>query len=66
MREVFAVTLRLRWPTCLALVDHDRGHVSDVATIGACRDADRLDLTRLGIAPRAELMSTEAGRWWQG
>jgi uncharacterized protein len=41
---------------------HDRGQVSDDATIGACWDADRLDLPRVGIAPARRFMSTSAGR----
>lgn len=47
---------------CAALRDHDRGRVSDDPTIGACWDADRLDLVRLGIQPRAELLSTDAAK----
>jgi uncharacterized protein len=31
-------------------------------TIGTCWDADRLDLGRVGVVPRAEFMSTAAGR----
>lgn len=31
-------------------------------TIGTCWDADRLDLDRVGVTPRAEFMSTEFGR----
>jgi uncharacterized protein len=46
----------------IACVLHDRGHVSDDATIGACWDADRLDLSRVGIAPMKRFMSTAAGR----
>jgi len=45
-----------------ALVDHDRGLTSDDLTIGACWDADRLTLGRVGVTPRAELLSTAAGR----
>ena len=37
---------------------HDRGEVSDDPTTGACWDADRLNLWRVGIAPRARLLST--------
>jgi hypothetical protein len=33
-------------------------------TIGCCWDADRLDLSRVGIEPDTELMSTDAGRRW--
>jgi len=45
-----------------ALVDHDRGLTSDDLTVGACWDADRLTLGRVGVTPRAELLSTAAGR----
>ncbi len=41
---------------------HDRGQVSADATIGACWDADRLDLPRVGIEPAKSLMSTAAGK----
>lgn len=41
---------------------HNKGVVSDSATVGACYDADRLELTRCGICPRPELMSTKIGR----
>jgi uncharacterized protein len=47
---------------CEACVDHDRGKVSDDATIGVCWDADRLDLPRVGIIPMPRLMSTPAGK----
>jgi uncharacterized protein len=47
---------------CMALIEHDRGLVSDDPTIGAAWDSDRLDLVRLGKQPRAELMSTDAGK----
>jgi uncharacterized protein len=30
--------------------------------VGACWDADRLDLGRVGIRPRADLLSTEIAR----
>lgn len=45
-----------------ACVFHDKGRVSDDATIGSCWDADRLDLPRVGITPTAKFMSTAAGR----
>src|SRR5262249_24487970 len=41
---------------------HERGRVSDDPTIGACWDADRLDLPRVGTQPMPELMSTEEGK----
>ncbi len=45
-----------------ALARHTTGFRSDDATIGACWDADRLDLDRVGIKPSAFFMSTETGR----
>jgi len=42
--------------------DHTRGHTSSDPTVGACWDADRLDLGRVGIIPARRYMSTEAGR----
>lgn len=45
-----------------ALVDHDRGLVSDDVTIGACWDSDRLTLPRLGITIDPELLSTAHAR----
>ena len=41
---------------------HTHGRLSDDPTVGTCWDADRLDLTRIGIAPKAEFMSTALGR----
>lgn len=41
---------------------HTHGKVTSDPTIGACWDADRLDLTRVGIIPNPDLMCTEAGR----
>ena len=38
------------------------GTVSTDPTVGACWDADRLDLPRVGVTPRPELFSTEAAR----
>ncbi len=45
-----------------ALVDHDRGGTSDDATIGACWDADRLTLPRVGIKVNPRMLSTAEGR----
>ena len=45
-----------------ALSEHPHGLTSDDPSVGCCWDADRLDLVRLGRQPRAELMSTEAGK----
>ena len=43
---------------CVALRDHDRGYVNDVPTIGACWDADRLDLPRVGVKVDPSFLST--------
>lgn len=45
-----------------ACVYHDKGKVSDNPTIGACWDADRLDLTRVNIIPDRSLLSTEVAK----
>ncbi|MCA9794566.1 MAG: hypothetical protein KC910_22315, partial [Candidatus Eremiobacteraeota bacterium] len=42
--------------------DHEKGRVSQDPTIGACWDADRLDLDRVGKAPDPDLMSTPTGK----
>jgi uncharacterized protein len=47
---------------CDALVDHDRGLVSDNPTTGVCWDADRLDLPRVGIEVDPRFLSTVAAR----
>ena len=41
---------------------HTHGDTSVDPTIGACWDADRLDLGRVGITPSPRFMSTELGR----
>jgi len=41
---------------------HTDGEHSDDPTIGACWDADRLDLGRVGIDPSPRFMSTAAGK----
>lgn len=38
--------------------EHTNGLVSDDPTVGACWDADRLDLPRVGITPNPDLFST--------
>ncbi len=45
-----------------ACAQHTDGQLSDDPTIGACWDADRLDLGRVGIVPSADFMSTGIGR----
>lgn len=47
---------------CYALRMHDDGFVAADPQIGACWDADRLDLPRVGIMPHPSGMSTEMGR----
>ncbi len=44
-----------------ALSLHVDGLVSDNSTIGACWDADRLHLWRIGVTPDPSLLSTAAG-----
>lgn len=41
---------------------HADGLTSDDPTVGCCWDADRLDLTRVGIRPSREFMSTPLGQ----
>jgi len=41
---------------------HHEGMISKDPTIGACWDADRLNLPRVGIRPVSRLMSTAEGR----
>ena len=41
---------------------HTDGHKTPDITIATCWDADRLDLTRLGIIPDPEKMSTAYGK----
>jgi uncharacterized protein len=45
-----------------ACAGHADGHVTDEPTVGACWDADRLDLWRLGRQPQPMLLSTAAAR----
>jgi uncharacterized protein len=45
-----------------AMIWHDKGKISGDPTIGACWDADRLDLPRVGIRPEAKYMSTAHGK----
>ena len=43
---------------CVAVARHSLGETTTDPTIGACWDADRLDLYRLGVFPRHDLLST--------
>lgn len=45
-----------------ACVYHNDGQVTDDPTIGVCWDSDRLDLSRVGIMPNPDLISTQAGK----
>ena len=47
---------------CHAMEHHTRGRVDGPLTVQVCWDADRLDLSRLGIRPRGELLCTEPAR----
>ena len=44
-----------------AVRDHTSGLTSPEPTIGTCWDADRLDISRVGITPSARYLSTAAG-----
>lgn len=46
----------------LACKFHNEGSVADNVTVGVCWDADRLDLTRVGIIPDRNLLSTQAAK----
>ena len=46
----------------VACAYHADGLVHDDPTIGTCWDADRLDLGRVGIRPRAGLLCTKAAK----
>jgi uncharacterized protein len=58
----------------VACARHELGEVTDDPTVGACWDADRLELARLHRRPLAHLLSTEAaldpgvqaGAWLRG
>ncbi len=45
-----------------ACAEHADGLISTDPTVGACWDADRLDLPRVGITPRPDLFSTALAR----
>ncbi len=45
-----------------AVHHHTTGRRSSDPTVGLCWDADRLNLWRIGIEPRAEFLSTAAAR----
>jgi len=45
-----------------ACTRHDKGYVAADPTTGACWDADRLNLWRVGITPNPDLLSTAVAR----
>lgn len=45
-----------------ACARHTDGETTDDPTIGVCWDADRLDLPRVGIRPKARMLSTAAAK----
>ncbi len=45
---------------------HASGRTTKCPTIGTCWDADRLDLTRVGVAPAKRFLSTDAAKAWVG
>jgi uncharacterized protein len=45
-----------------AIRDHEKGRTSRNPTIGACFDADRLNLWRVGVQPDPRLLSTAAAK----
>jgi len=55
--------LKLEPPRMMRLIEacefHEHGHVSSDPTIGCCWDADRLELSRLGIRPQSRYLSTD-------
>ena len=53
---VTAAQLELLQHACF---EHTNGQVSSDPTVGACWDADRLDLPRVGVTPNPALFSTE-------
>jgi uncharacterized protein len=61
--EITASQLELLTYACH---EHTNGLVSDDPTVGACWDADRLDLPRVGVVPLPELFSTDLARACSG
>jgi uncharacterized protein len=45
-----------------ACARHEFGQITSDLLIGTCWDADRLDLVRIGVIPREELMNTPEGK----
>jgi hypothetical protein len=59
---VFALETERLELLCFALERHAFGEVSDDPRVGACWDADRLHLPRVGFAVDPTLLSTGAAR----
>ena len=59
LKELDKKQIEKLWKACYF---HNKGEVSDDPTIGACFDADRLELTRCGILPHVEMMNTPIGK----
>jgi uncharacterized protein len=59
---LFEVEDRLFEKVERACAGHELGRVTEDGLIGACWDADRLDLVRLGVMVDPRLMSTVAGK----
>lgn len=65
-RDELGQLTEAQWSTLRYVVrDYTKGRTSSNPTIGACWDADRLDLWRLGIEAKPELLSTQNARNWQ-
>lgn len=47
---------------CHAIESHSEGHVEGDLTVRTCWDADRLDLSRLGIRPDPRRLATDEAR----
>lgn len=60
--KIFTITQEQLDLLTEACQGHTSGGCNDNPTIGACWDADRLDLGRVGKTPAARLMSTPPGK----
>lgn len=62
--ELFRLDDPLFSKLLVCCTEHDRGKTSTDVEIGTCWDADRLDLTRCGVAPDLRYLSTDVARGW--
>ena len=60
--NLLQLDLELENTLIYAIKHHTDGETSPDPTIGACWDADRLDLGRVGIIPSPQFMSTAPGK----